>query len=822
MKAKYLFSALCLGALAACSNEEFMEQTASEANLPKVNVTIGAEFGGFAQTRQSYGEDMTDWNYYWTNADIIGACKASGAGGALDGGNLISSNHPFTNDLKEGELAKATSFSTVTAVTTGKYIFYTPYKKNMLGNVTVNPELPEIQLQEGSSRKHLMENNFFITPMLDITNEKGAEFEYGAKIDLPLTFKSIYHTLNMEIGITSSTPSAITVDKIVVTPVDDSDDPIETKNGAPLDFATIAKGSGSGNDNVVTIDADAVADKNALADDVKEKLENLMDVDVDILGGVTAAQSYTLKIKDGYTYSAATDKCAATMLIPAGEYNKLKFEIYTSEGIYTEIVALSSTPASTVKMNRNAVTTLSKSLNIHYNIGDNNVEPVKDFTINSVDDWNYACKFVQDHFNQFGATSSWGTPTFTLNKDIEVETYPTDFGFNLTATAAHTLTVKAESFNLAKTTLSSAYVTIEVAQGSILTFDTEVTNAASNLKLVNYGTIVNNIVPTASNAGLSLKFASLTNGENTEGGKTGTITNNGAMTPTGLTNNQDGIINNAVKAKIAAGASTITNNGEINLLGEDSELELTGAAALENNGTVTIAAKAKATNGGSGAVTGTGNIIIQDVNNFTLAPSLAVTQIVSVEVTSLADFKKAITSSGDLAKINDVTVTAAITTDAAVTAGQKSITLKDDLTLKGDFTVKKIIADGTSTIAANTGTTVSADLIVNAGKTLTVGKNITFNTYNQSNVKKADILGTLTNNGKMYFAKATVGEAKIPVAKNGALNVTTSGAEFAVNDAIVNHGTVTQSGEGKIGPSVTNEGVATFNGNADGNLKVPV
>lgn len=826
MKTKYLLSVLCLGALASCSNEDLVEQTISDANLPKVNLTIGAEFGDMAQTRQAYGDDLTDWSYYWTNADIIGACKASGTDGTLDADNKISSNHPFTNGLEEGKLERATTFSTVTAVTTGKYILYAPYKKSMLDNEEIKPKLPEIQLQEGTSRKHLMDNNFFVTPMLNIQNGNGLAFEYGANIDLPLTFKSIYHTLDMQIGITSATPQAITVDKVVVTPTSDNTGTvINTKNGEALSFDVINKAEGAADANVVNVNATTVANQDALSKDIQTKLNKLMGLS-DIQTGTAAANSYTLKIKNGYKYTKADDKCRVFMLIPAGSYNYLRCEVYTSEGIYTEYVKLDAT-GSAVAMNRNAVTHINNSLNIHYNVGDNNVKPQTNFAISSVDDWNYACKFVEDHFNMFGDPTKWGTPTFTLNNDIEIESYPTNFGLKLDANAAKTLTVKAKNFNLDKTELNGANVTIKVAAGSTLTLNKEVTNAATNLKLVNLGTIVNNIKPTISAPALKLTFASLTNGETTRTGQIGVVTNNGVIEvpANGLTNNLKGIINSAAGTKIkAAAAGAITNNGKIELEGKDSELEVNGAAGVKNEGTITIASEAKITNGGSATITkissGKGTIVLKDINKYTLAPATS-DQIVSVEVANLDDFKKAVAAT----EVNDITVTAALTTDNVVNATRKSITLQKNLTLKGDFTADKVIVDGTAVIASD-GTTarkVSAGLTVVAGAELTVNKEITFNEKTGLTANTdALILGTLNVNGKMYFDGATVGENKTPLpqVKNGTLNIANvEGAEFAASAQIENWGDVNQNaGKGKVGPSVHNNGPANFSGNADSTL----
>lgn len=833
MKTKYLLSALCLGVLASCSNEELVEQAISDANLPKVNLAIGAQYGDMVQTRQSYDDDLANWNYYWTNADIIGACKASGTDDLLDANNKIASNHPFTNGLKESELAKSTTFSTVTAVTTGKYILYTPYKKDMLGNEEVKPTLPEIQIQDGTSRKHLMDNNFFITPMLNIANDKGAEFEYGAKIDLPLTFKSIYHTLDMQIGITSEKPEAITVDKVVVTPTsNESGTVIKTYNGNALVFANIAKGSASGEANVVTIDADAIKDQAALSEDIQTKLDVLMDPTVEIQGGTKADNSFTLKIKDGYTYTKADDKCRVFMLIPAGSYSFLKCEVYTSEGIYTEYVKLNPANGSAVAMNRNAVTHINNSLNIHYNIGDNNVEPQKNFSINSVDDWNYACKFVSDHFNQFGDNTAWGTPTFTLKQSIEVENYPANFGLKLAADAPQTLTVKAANFSLDKTQLGGTNVTIKVANGSTLTFNTPIADAATNLKLENYGTIVNNIAPTPTDLNKSLTFLSFINGENTETGVTGTVTNNGAIAvvANGLTNNLRGTINNAAGASINANAANaIKNYGKIDLNGKDSELKVTGAAAVKNEGTISVASEAKIGDGGAGTITNVtssnkGYIVLKDINKYTLAPATLTNQIVSVEVATLADFKKAVSER----KVTDITVTAAITTDANVAATGKSITLQNNLTLKGKFTADEIIVDGTATIASDgaTGRAVEAALTVNSGATLTVNKEITFNgaSFDAGSTTAATILGTLNVSGKMYFVTATVGEDKTPFVKNGTLNIAdVEGAVFAASEKIENYGDVNQNnGKGKVGPEIHNNGSAVFTGNADASTKTTV
>lgn len=823
MKTKFLFSALCLGLLASCSNEELMEQQNPVADQNgTINVVVGAGFGTNASTRQAYNDDLNDWQYYWTNADVLGACRGD------DDDNILT-NTWFSNDVAEGELMKEATFKTSAALATGKYIFYAPYREDMLEG-KISTALPEVQVQEGTSRKHLMDNNLFLTAMLDLKNDEGAEFKKDAEVELPLTFKSIYHTLDMQIGIESSTPSAITVEKIVVTPETATGTVLQTKNDAYLDFSAIEAASGS-NDGLVEIDAAAIADAETLQGDVADALEAIMEASAIEAGGADADNSYTLMLKDGYTYSSATDKCRAYMLIPATTTAKfLKVEVYTNQGVYTEEIALDGkTGITAVAMERNAVTHITKSLTIRYDLNNSNVEQLSNFTINNEDDWDYACTYVREHFAQFGSTTNWTNPTFTLAKDVEVSSYPTDFRFTLAANSAVKLTV-AKDFNLTNTKLSGTNVTFVVKEGTTLTFDSEVASAGTNLKIENYGTIVNNIAPTTQSPSLNLTFASLINGENTKNGKTGVINNNGVISvpANGLTNNLKGTINNAAGAVLkASAANAITNNSAINLQGEDSELEVTGAAGVKNEGTITLEADAAITDGGSGTitqVTTSGKIVVKDINKYEIEPTTLTNQIVSVEVASLADFKKAV----DADEMTDVTVTAAITTDDAVDAATKTVTLKGNLTLgNAQFDVKTLIVEGDVTLATASNTVapvVKGSLTVNSGK-LTVNKEVTLNENAVANVAVATILGEMSVSGKAYFATATVGKSMAPATQvsNGVLTVEDEdGAVFAAKSAIDNWGTITQSGKGKIGPSVNNEHTtSTFHGNADSGTNVP-
>lgn len=819
MKTKLLFSTLLLGGImASCSNEEFVKEQTPSTSLPTVNVTVGASFGTDPVTRQAYGDDLSDWNYYWTSSDMLGACLPGTS-------NNILTNTWFSSDVKDGELVKEAVFTTSAALVTGKYLFYAPYKADMLSG-TISTALPEVQVQEGTSRKHLMDNNLFITAMLNIKNDEGAQFVKDAEIDLPLTFKSIYHTLDMQIGIESSTPSAITVEKIVVTPLNSGSSVVQTNNGANLDFSAIeSAGSGAG---LVEINADAVADPDALQDDVKTALDKIMETNTIEADGTPANNSYTLRLKDGYTYASAEDVCRAFMLIPSCTANKLKVEVYTNEGIYTETINLDGNNGATAKtFNRNGVTSIAKSLKIRHGLDNANVVAQSEFTIATVEDWNDACAYVREHFSQFANNNNWTNPTFTLAKSIEIDSYPTDFKFTLAANSAVNLTV-AKDFNLSKTTLSGDNVTFIVKEGTTLTFDEEVANASTNLKITNYGTIVNNIKPTTASPSLNLTFASLVNGDNVKDGKVGTINNNGviaAAAANALKNNLKGVINNAAGAKITASAAdAIVNTGTIDLQGENSELSVGAGNAVKNDGTIKVAAKAKIS-GSNGVVKNSdgGTIEIADVNNYTIVTT-PTDQTVKVEVASLADFKKAYGKT----EITNITVTDAITTDAAVTATGKTVTVKGDLTLgNAAFTVKELVVDGDVTVAVKSGVpaaTVTGDLTVNAGAKLTVNKEISFNATS-SNSAKATILGDMTVNGKAYFFNATVGKDMSPATQvaNGSLTVNdVDGAVFGAGDTngVLNWGTVTQLGKGKIGPKVDNKAsTSTFKGNADTSVK---
>lgn len=813
MKTKLLFSALLLGGImASCSNEEIVKEQTPSTSLPTVNVTVGASFGADPVSRQAYGDDLSDWNYYWTSSDMLGACLPS-----TD--NAIQTNTWFSSDVKEDEQVEEAVFTTSAALVTGKYLFYAPYKTDMLTG-KISTALPEVQVQEGTSRKHLMDNNLFITAMLDIKNDEGAQFVKDAEIDLPLTFKSIYHTLDMQIGIESSNPSAITVEKIVVTPLDGSGTVVQTKNDANLDFDAIEDADNT-DAGLVEINAAAVADPDALQEKVKTALDNIMKTAVIEADGALADNSYTLRLKDGYTYSSADDVCRAFMLIPSCTANKLKVEVYTNEGVYTQTINLDGDKGTTEKtFNRNGVTSIAKSLKIRYAIDNANVVKKDKFTITTAEDWNDACAYVREHFAQFGAASNWKNPVFTLTKSIEIDSYPTDFKFTLAADDDVKLTV-AKDFNLSKTTLNSNNVTFVVKEGTTLTFDETVANAANRLKIENYGTIVNNIKPTQK-----LTFLSLVNGDDKKDGKVGTINNNGVIevaTANALTNYLNGVINNAADAKINATAEgAIVNTGIINLQGEDSELSVGVAKAVKNDGTIKVAAKAKISGLAVVRSSNGGTIEIADVNNYTIEKTPSY-QTVKAEVATLADFKTAIASAS---KITDITVTDAITTDAAVSATGKTVTVKGNLTLgKPSFKVKKLVVDGDVTVAATAGVTdpiVTGDLTVNAGAKLTVNKEITFNAAT-GNSATATILGDMTVNGKAYFLSATVGESKTPQVANGSLTVNdVEDAVFGAGKAkgVENWGTVTQLGKGQIGPKVDNKAsTSTFKGNATNTVK---
>ena len=367
MKAKkVLLSSLVLaGVVSACTDENIVDvqNNAPLAERTQVNLTLNvpgvdsrmSNGSGWASNMESHdvlGAVLVDKGYnddntldeVWNNVDWTPIAGHVG-------------NNKWAFDPKAGANGK---FVTEGTTSVGSWLFYTKYNEKMTTSRNgVEFDFP--QIQEGAKDLAWVMNNntnFMISPVLNVDGYEGENLEFDIRV------ASVYSYLRMPFDLSKT--GASKVQKIIV----------RAKNGSDVDlkFNTKLKVNN-------TILPQAGLSKDADIDEVKCPDYNdpangydLYDINKEIEGaynklvyqgfnwetGVLPSVNWVIgrdddqpvdhlvvdldgehndKAGNGGLDVAKDGKFSAVMLMPAGVYGSLIFDIYTDKGVYTKTVS---------------------------------------------------------------------------------------------------------------------------------------------------------------------------------------------------------------------------------------------------------------------------------------------------------------------------------------------------------------------------------------------------------------------------------------------------------------------------------------------------
>lgn len=849
MKTKHFLTALCLPlAFAACTNEDFVSESNSLGGRKTIDVVLTATKPSLgADTRMSIDENN---KFVWEKSvDMIGAALVDGeTAGTV--GDKIYINYPFTADA-DGNIS---TFSGKSAMTQGLYFFYYGYQDVLdRGGLTLG--MPE-QVYDASNEKTALQQaaTFMktVSPIVDLA--EGLKYADAQTYNLNLKFANLYTIVQVDIK-SSNIPTGVTP-KVTKVTLDGNAGSTSTFKQDAAAAMTVIENAG-----VITLDKNGQIKEGeqttALAELEKVIADGTIYSDKQADAATDAnVGAYELKVKGDVTLDA-TKGTSLYILVPKGTYNNLILNVETSEGTYTKTV--NSTEGIELA---NKIQPIAAELNFAQD-GTGNVILPNSFNIASTSDWTDAIKFMTDH--AVGYLNK--TATFTLTKDIEIESLPI---FNLTINAGtdKTLTLKKDytisADNAGQFTFTN--VNLAVANGATLTLKAQPTNITTTIK--NYGTLnvaanLENAIENYATLNVSADAAltgGLTNGQlevkgvnpkpeytgavNVAKGKALTISNTALSNVLGTitiadeaTLHIDNIAStNGAKGKIVvngilkATTQALTNEGTIDNFGSLQ-------AAITNNGGTFIIEKGSSAKAANSTITD-GTVEVKDVAAFATAQANLNAQDViynfsnakvTAKVTNAKEYDAA-----DKAKVTDITLNGGDWTYATVAGGDTSKTIAAPANAEG-LTLNSatlnvtaalsldISADGNSTVKTNSTATITGAVTVNKGAALTVSNGITVNNQGAVAVEEiATVNGSLTvaAGAKMYFKIANVGEgASVTVVGE---TDAAAAAEFGVvTGAFTNNGTVTSSAATKQGggdagkvTQPTNEAKGTFKGNA--------
>lgn len=879
MRTKQLLTALCIPmAFAACSNEDFVNETPALESRGTVNVSLNASKPAIfdADTKMSIDENN---NFLWEkDVDMIGAAMADGETfGTIQTAQKVWVNYPFTAQNS----GVASAFNAKSSIAKGNYLFYYGYT-DVLDRGYLDLSTPA-QVYDADSEKSAMQQAAgqmkMIAPIVNLAD--GVGYEDAKDYDLNLEFVNLYAMVKLTINSTNiPTGTTPKLKKITLDAVDGT----TTKGFVKKAHASLTGIAGTSKANVVTPDATS---KQLDADDVKAAKENLEKLlaaagnvsatvgDVTVTDGISTIYDQvgitgdenkygpvTLSVKGELALSAAKPT-VMYLLVPKGTYNNgLELKVETSEGTYEKTI---SKPAAGNLTLGNNVQRMSADLDFKLD-GTGNVTLPKAFDIESADEWTSAVDFLTSHAVGYINEEI----TFTLKNDIEIPALPV---FKLKIEGSKTLTltgnytINAQNANQ----FTATNVTLGVKNGATLTLDADaakfaaiINNGTLNVKadqskkITNLGTMNVNDNATLTGgldngkATVANPAAPAVNGVVTvAAGKTLTIgtvkLDNIAGT---ITVSKDGDkVGKLVVDQASDNKGTITNNGEIS-----------GSAAITNTSTIdnfgALIADVTNTNGkvivekeSEGTTTITdGTVEVKDVTTFkaTQKSSKKYTFAGQAVVTTLANNKAECDAAGaeDIG-ITNITLNGgawtlkstageATSRDIAVStlANVSGVTLKGaTLALEVALANKAIIVEGTSAISAAAAKTITkASLTVAKGAELTVNKNVTVNAKDDYTGFTATVLGTLNveAGAAMYFATAAVGSADSSAGKVSVKGNTATVNEpgvFGVKTTFSNWGKVeslkgsgTPAAAGKVSLANNETDAAVIVGNADATI----
>lgn len=729
---KFLFGTLCATALfASCTNDELTALTPEEGiDAKQIEVLLSAKYAESApETRMA----LVGNEWAWINGDMIGALRVGELAGSA--ANSFNTNYPF--ELTEALTApsKTADFKTNTAVYEGLYVFYHQYDGTMVNGGTGGYKVtfPSVQeINPDSLTENLSKNNLFVSPVIKLEGIKYEEANETA-----IQFVPLYAML--EVKLTNNSTDG----DVIVNRVDIEGNKI-TADGT-LDFATNTKFP-----VVNPEDATYASKLEAAIKTMKEKADLLAAAPTPVYGTSISAviKGEGISIKVGETKSVY-------VLIPAGDYainstessnQAIKsFTVYTDKGqfkINAEKATAEGTAVSTVKFNHTTLRSLNPKL-------EGKANPVVEYTINNLDDWNNAVAYAEKNLNQ--------VIEFDLKADIEVSELPTCPIYVKSADSKTLTFAKGSTITLAA---NSQFTNKVVNNGTL-----ELIEKSSFGTLENNGTIniantekVSAITQLTNNGTINLKGTLTTKGtwtNNYDGKKTfGTVSvENGANLILGAATTNDGVINNAGKIDVAK--YVLTNGGEINVatatgkfVGTNNKITNNNAIKLDAIKDVFVDSNDKAVTSSFITSTSTGTVEVA------VSPS---------DITTLPAIQEinAISMSGDWTVKNVKDMNAQWPGIKAMTWEGVSLDLNEVST---EFkNVKSLTINGTSAITTSGTEAEELGLIateaakITVEGDLTIGKNVTIG-LEKSTAPEMKVLGSVINNGKVYV-KLTVGAA---------------------------------------------------------------
>lgn len=728
---KFLFGTLCATALfASCTNDELTALTPEEGiDAKQIEVLLSAKYAESApETRMA----LVGNEWAWINGDMIGALRVGDLTAAV-AANSFNTNYPF--ELTEALTApsKTADFRTNTAVYEGLYVFYHQYDGTMVNGGTDGYKVtfPTVQeINPDSLTENLSKNNLFVSPVIKL---KG--IEYGKANETAIQFVPLYAMLEVKLT-NNSTDGDVVVNRVDITGNKIIADGILNFASFPVEDPT----------------------QSTYASDLEDAIET-MNEEVNLLETAQSGtgESISAVIKgEGISIKVGETK-SVYVLIPAGNYaikssevanQAIKsFTVYTDKGqfkINAEKATAEGTAVSNVKFNHTTLRSLNPKL-------EGKANPVVEYTINNMDDWNNAVAYAEKNLNQ--------VINFDLKADIEVSELPT-CPIYVKSTDSKTLTfAKGSTITLAA---NSQFTNKVVNNGTL-----ELIEKSSFGTLENNGTIniantekVSAITQLTNNGTINLKgtlttktaWGNIYNGLNAFG----TVNvENGANLIIGTSTTNEGVINNAGTVTLT---QALTNSKVINVATATGKFVGT-ANKIVNNGAIKLDAikdvfvdstdKAVTSSFISGSSTGTVEVAVSPSDIATLP---AIQEI------------NAISMSGDWTVKNVKDMNAQWSGIKAMTWEGVSLDLNE---VNNEFkNVKSLTINGTSAITTSGTEAEELGLIateaakITVEGDLTIGKNVTIGAM-KANAPEMKVLGSVINNGDVYVT-LTVGAGGVP------------------------------------------------------------
>lgn len=628
MKTKVLLFSLALSAgFAACTNEFEQFQPAVDQgqvaleNRAKGEFILSATRGNANETRvvgAEYSYTNGTFKYFWEPTDVIGGIlvDAFNEGTPADINtypNYGFGNHPFTTDIETN--SEDATFSTGTTVTEGIYVFYNAYdyentnRRPVTGKLddkacVITPDTEDEALAQIGSNVDSGGQNMFISPLVKM------DVQYKQDNIVPITMKSIYHVLQLELTANVGTfINGFGINKVVVE---------RSAAGAfekefILDPAKLAKAGVKARTKLVKANEDAAAacitaesytddpkagviltkdDKgNALdSKDVKKAMDAVAEeletyFDISSVGETAAKLVYNFDKKG--VYQANGEKKIVQMLIPAGKHDALTVTVYTTEGTWKKtFTAHNKNDEMKGKYTRGNSTFVKGEMIIGAD-GTTNIDAYDfsdGFEIESQADYDFALEYIAEHdekFNNLGTNH----PIFKFKNEDPIKLkdvngkpgFPNYKAEYIAENAGATLALDATvEFNPARQVFNETKTPVlDVAEGKVMTIKTATTTP---LNVTGEGTVKvenNGTTPIAvAFEGMDIAALKIVGKSN--------VTITAAAFKIGSLN--------------VAEAATLTAAGDVELTTAEISGVTTVNGTVINNGTVNVAAAVTATN----------------------------------------------------------------------------------------------------------------------------------------------------------------------------------------------------------------------------------